>query len=103
MHKIAWIPAYAGMTKPTEARESPLYENGFYRLTDTLTEEERQEFKELAASAAIREEFRLLRSNSRAAGPIDVDALIVFLSAMARLSSVPARRRPFVPYPSVKL
>jgi hypothetical protein len=70
---------------------------------NVLTEKEKQELREMAASAAIRDEFRLLRRNSRAVERIDIDAFIDFLNATDRLSPVPPRRRTFVHYPSVKL
>jgi len=69
-----------------------------------LTDEEKQELKELAGSAAIREEFRLLRRNSMALQRrVDVDTFISFLTAMSRLNPNPAAPRVFVPYKQVKI
>ena len=69
-----------------------------------LTDEEKQELKELAGSAAIREEFRLLRRNSMALQRrVDVDTFISFLTAMARLNPNPPAPRAFVRYKQVKL
>ncbi|OGQ82808.1 MAG: hypothetical protein A3G40_03280 [Deltaproteobacteria bacterium RIFCSPLOWO2_12_FULL_57_22] len=69
-----------------------------------FTEEEKQELKELAGSAAIRKEFRLLRRNSMALQQhVDVDKFISFLTAMSRLNPKPAAPRPFVPYRQVKI
>lgn len=69
-----------------------------------LTEKEKQELKELAGSAAIRKEFRLLRQNSVALQQhVDVDKFISFLTAMSRLNPKPAAPRPFVPYGQVKI
>ena len=69
-----------------------------------LTDEEKQELKELAGSAAIREEFRLLRRNSMALQRrVDVDKFISFLTAMSRLNPKPAAPRAFVSYKQVKL
>ena len=69
-----------------------------------LTKEEKKELKELAGSAAIREEFRLLRRNSTALQQsVDVDKFISFLTAMSRLNPNPAAPRAFVPYKQVKI
>ncbi len=69
-----------------------------------LTEEEKQELKELAGSAAIRKEFRLLRRNSMAMQRrVNVDEFISFLTAMSRLNPKPPAPRPFVAYRDVKI
>ena len=69
-----------------------------------LTKEEKKELKELAGSAAIREEFRLLRRNSTALQQsVDVDKFISFLTAMSRLNPEPAAPRPFISYKQVKI
>ena len=69
-----------------------------------LTDEEKQELKELAGSAAIRDEFRLLRRNSMALQQrVDVDKFISFLTAMSRLNPSPPAPRAFVPYKQVKI
>lgn len=69
-----------------------------------LTKEEKKELKELAGSAAIREEFRLLRRNSTALQQsVDVDRFISFLTSMSRLNPKPAAPRPFISYKRVKI
>jgi hypothetical protein len=68
-----------------------------------LSEKEKQEMREMAASATVRDEFRLLRRLSLARQPVDVDRFIQFLTAMARLNPKPAPLRAFVEYTSVKL
>ena len=68
-----------------------------------LSEEEKQEMRELAGSAAIRDEFRLLRKLSLAHQRVDVDSYIQFLTAMSRLNPKPAPPRAFVEYKLVKL
>ena len=69
-----------------------------------LTDEEKKELKELAGSAAIREEFRLLRRNSMALQQrVDVDKFISFLTAMSSLNPSPPAPRAFVPYKQVKI
>ena len=68
-----------------------------------LSEEEKQEMRELAASKAVREEFRLLRKHSVQHQPRNLDRFIRFLTAMSRLNAKPARPRPFVEYTLVKL
>ena len=68
-----------------------------------LSEEEKQEMRELAGSAAIRDEFRLLRKLSSARQRVDVDGYIQFLTAMSRLNPKPAPPRIFVEHTLVKL
>ena len=70
-----------------------------------LSEEEKQELKAMASSSAIREEFRQLRSASSPDNgePINIDHLLSFLTAMTRLSSVPATPKPFVPYTNIRI
>jgi hypothetical protein len=68
-----------------------------------LSEEEKQEMRELAASKAVREEFRLLRKYSAQHQPVNLDRFIRFLTVMARLNSKPGQRRPFVEYTRVRL
>jgi hypothetical protein len=70
---------------------------------DVLSEKEKQEMRELAASEAIREEFRLLRKYSMKHQPVGLDQYIRFLTAISRLNSKPARPRAFVEYTQVKL
>lgn len=69
-----------------------------------LTEEEKAELREMAASATLREDFRALRKNSRA-GKTDIsaDELIAWLSAMAVVCPKPVAPRPFVRYTHVKI
>ena len=72
-----------------------------------LSEQERREMKEDAASVTIRREFELLSALSRfpTGQPIDVDQVIDFLSTMNQLAS-PATfspPRPFVEYTRVLL
>jgi hypothetical protein len=51
-----------------------------------LSEKEKQELREMAASESLREEFRTLRKNSRAIeGRIGVDELAHWLTVMARV------------------
>lgn len=68
-----------------------------------LSKNEKEEMKELAASHAVREEFRLLRKHSENAHTRDVDRYIRFLSTMSRLNPHGPRPRPFVKYDHVKL
>ena len=68
-----------------------------------LSEEDKQEMREMAASAAVRDEFRLLKRFSLARQPVDIDRYIQFLTAMSRLNSQPAPPRKFVEYGNVKL
>ena len=69
-----------------------------------LTENEKQEMREMAGSALLREEFRTMRRNSRAIeDKLNIDELIHWLTAMARVSPPPANIRPFIYYTNVKL
>lgn len=57
-----------------------------------LSEIEKQELREMAASERLREEFRTLRKNSQAIeARIDVDQLAHWLTVMARVC--PGERR----------
>ena len=67
-----------------------------------LSEEEKQEMREMAASAAVRDEFRMLKRLS-AARPVDIDRYIQFLTAMSRLRPELSTSRIFVEYRNVKL
>lgn len=67
-----------------------------------LSEEEKQEMKEMAASTAVRDEFRMLKRLS-AARPVDIDRYIQFLTAMSRLRPELSTPRIFVEYTNVKL
>ncbi len=60
-----------------------------------LSDEERRELLDMAASAALREDCRRLRLAARAAGAaIDVEGLLAFLTAAARLGPPPPPRTP---------
>jgi hypothetical protein len=68
-----------------------------------LSEEEKRELKEMAASALVRDEFRLLRRLSLEHKRVDVDRFIQFLTAMSRLNPKPVPPRKFIEYTIVKL
>jgi hypothetical protein len=69
-----------------------------------LSEEEKQELREMAASENLREEFRTMRRNSRAIeGNIGVDELAHWLTVMARVCPGAAKPPRFVHYSDVKL
>jgi len=57
----------------------------------------------MAASASVRDEFRLLRRLSLEHQRVDVDRFMQFLTAMSRLNSKPAPPRKFIEYTIVKL
>jgi hypothetical protein len=63
-----------------------------------LSEEEKEELREMAASDTLREEYRIMRLNSQAvARHIDVDALTHWLTVMARVCAGTGKpRRPIV-------
>ena len=69
-----------------------------------LSEEEKRQLKEMAQSAAIREEFRAVQAASRfpTDRPLDLDQFLDFLTTMSRLGPPPLPR-PFVPYSRVLL
>ncbi len=69
-----------------------------------LSEEEKREIKEMAASVTLREEFRTLRRNSRTReGSISVDDLMRGLTAMAQICPQPGKSRPFLHYTHAKI
>jgi hypothetical protein len=69
-----------------------------------LTEEEKQELREMGSSMTLREEFRTLRRNSRSGeGNISVDDLMQWLTAMAQIGPQPRTPRPFVRYTHAKI
>ena len=69
-----------------------------------LTNEEKQELREMAASTTLREEFRTLRRNSRTGeSNISADDLMRWLTAMAKICSQPGKSRPCVNYTYVKI
>ena len=69
-----------------------------------LTESEKRELREMAASVPLREEFRAMQQNSRALeGRVSVDELIRWLTAMGRAFPAPAKPRPVSRYTNVKI
>ena len=78
--------------------------NGFRNDSAMLSELEKREMKEMAASTAVREEFELLRKLSQfdPHAPMELDQLVNWLSAMNRCFPSPPPR-PFVPYARVLL
>ena len=70
-----------------------------------LSEVEKQELKSLSQSSTVREEFRQLRmaSRPRPEKRVNVDELLSFLTAMARLSTVETVPKTFVPYTIVRI
>jgi hypothetical protein len=69
-----------------------------------LTNEEKQELREMAASTTLREEFRTLRRNCRTREiNISVDDLMHWLTAMAQICPQPARSRTFIHYIHAKI
>lgn len=69
-----------------------------------LSEQEKVELRDMAASPHIREEFALLEAASRAAqARLGVDQYVSFLTAMARLCPTPAPQRSFVPHRIVRI
>jgi hypothetical protein len=64
-----------------------------------LTEEEKAELREMAASLTLREEFQTLRRNSRKLETeVSADDLMCWLTAMARICPQSAKSRPLVHY-----
>jgi hypothetical protein len=62
-----------------------------------LSDEEKRELREMAASEKLREEFRALRRNSRMIeGRISVDELAHWLTIMARVCPGDSKRRKFI-------
>jgi len=69
-----------------------------------LSEEEKRELREMAASECLREEFRTMRKNSQAIERlIGVDELAHWLTVMARVCPGPPGQRRFVHYTNAKL
>jgi len=69
-----------------------------------LSDQEKQELLEMAASPVLREEFRTLRRNSDDfARRVTVDELVKWLTAMSRFLPKPAEARRFVEYKNVKI
>jgi hypothetical protein len=69
----------------------------------TLSEEEKRELREVAASTEIRNEFRVLREQSLQHRSFDLDEFIRFLTVASRLSPGTRRLRRFIHYTNVKL
>jgi hypothetical protein len=68
-----------------------------------LSDQEKLELREMAQSATMREEFRMLRRNlQQLERRITVDELVRWLSAMARVLPHPAKPRRLVEYKNVK-
>ena len=68
-----------------------------------LTEEERTELREMAASETLREEFRALRrSSQQLERRVSVDEFIRWLTAMARVLPKPSMPRRFIEYKNMK-
>jgi hypothetical protein len=69
-----------------------------------LSEEEKQELREMAASESLREDFRAMRRNSRAMeGQIGVDELAHWLTVMGRICPGAPKPQRFVHYTNVKV
>jgi hypothetical protein len=69
-----------------------------------LSEREKQELREMAASESLREEFRTLRRNTEAIErTLTVDELAHWLTVMARICRVAQNPRLPVHYTRVKL
>lgn len=68
-----------------------------------LSDAEKRDLREMAGSAAIREEFRAVRAASAPppGAEIDLDTLVAFLTAMNRILPLPSR--PFVEHSRVLL
>lgn len=68
-----------------------------------LSEEEKQELREMAASENLREEFRTMRKNSQAIeSVIGVDELAHWLTVMARVCPGTLKPRRSVRYTNMK-
>jgi hypothetical protein len=73
------------------------------RRTIVLTEEEKRELREMAASEKLREEFRILRKNSRMMeARVSVDELAHWLTVMNRICPGGQKPRRIIPYSNVK-
>jgi len=68
-----------------------------------LSEKEKGELREMAASETLREEFRQLRRHSQQLERrVSVDELIRWLTAMARVVAKPSKPRRLVDYKNMK-
>jgi hypothetical protein len=69
-----------------------------------LSDEEKRELREMAASENLREEFRALQRNSRTLeGRVSVDELAHWLSVMARVCPGDSKRRKFIHEANMRL
>jgi hypothetical protein len=69
-----------------------------------LTEAEKQELREMAASTTLRDEFQTLQRNSRNREVnISADDLMCWLTAMAQICPRPTSSRPFIHYHYVRI
>jgi hypothetical protein len=69
-----------------------------------LSEEGKQELREIAASEGLREDFRTIRRNSRAMeGHIGVDELAHWLTVMGRICPAAPKPQRFVHYTKVEI
>lgn len=69
-----------------------------------ISEEEKQELREMAASETLREEFRTMRRNSESIErTITVDELAHWLTVMARVCPGAAKPRRFVNYADMRI
>ena len=69
-----------------------------------LSEQEKQDLKAMASSAELRRDFELLRHLSRERQrTLSLDQYLSFLTAMSRLSGVPATPRPPASFANAKL
>jgi len=68
-----------------------------------LSEEEKNELREMGKSATLREEFQVLRQNSQALERrVSIDELIHWLTAMTHILP-PTPPRPFIAYKNVRI
>jgi len=68
-----------------------------------LTEREKEELREMAASESLREDFRTLARNSRSIdGQPTIDRFIRWLTDMSRMFPQSEKPRRFVEYPNLK-
>ena len=68
-----------------------------------ISKRETQELRQLAASEAVREEFRLLQQYSLRRHAMDLDQYVRFLTTSARLFAKRARKRALAKYTQAKL
>jgi len=69
-----------------------------------ISEEEKQELREMAASETLREEFRAMRRNSDAiARSITIDELAHWLTVMARVCPDASKPRRCIPCTDMRM